>query len=318
MHGGFSPCVKSYPSGIAWEWCIVNSMLFKRKSPLFIFLIPAFAFMTVFLFYPFLVNIYNSLCRITALGAKAGAFVGLANYKTMAADPLIRTSLINTLIMMALTIVFQVGIALVLALLVDSIRKGAQFFRTVYFFPIVISATALGLLFDLMLLYTDGYPGGMVNQLLVALGMHAVDFKSSNLAFITLCIPVLWQYVGFYFVIILAGIGGIPEDVFESAAMDGATGWKKIRYITLPMLYNVLVTCLILSVTGALKVFDLPWTMFPSGIPFNSTYLLGTYMYQQTFEIQSVGYGSAISVLIVALGVVLSQVVNGVFKTRDY
>ncbi len=296
----------------------MNSMLFKRKSPLFIFLIPAFAFMTVFLFYPFLVNIYNSLCRITALGGKAGAFVGLANYKTMVSDPLIRTSLINTLIIMALTVVFQVGIALVLALLVDSIRKGAQIFRTVYFFPIVISATALGLLFDLMLLYTDGYPGGMINQLLVALGMHAVDFKSSSLAFLTLCIPVLWQYVGFYFVIILAGIGGIPEDVFESAAMDGATGLKKIRYITLPMLYNVLVTCLILSVTGALKVFDLPWTMFPSGIPFNSTYLLGTYMYQQTFEIQSVGYGSAISVLIVALGVVLSQLVNGVFKTREY
>lgn len=293
-------------------------MLFKRKAPLLVFLIPAFACMTVFLFYPFLFNIYNSFCRITALGARPSRLVGLANYRQLAADPLIRTSLLNTLILMALTVIFQVGIALILALLVDSIRKGAGFFRTVYFFPIVISATALGLLFDLMLLYTDGSTGGMFNQILAALGQRPVNFKGQNYAFVTMCIPVLWQYVGFYFVIILAGIGGIPEDIFESAALDGATGLKKLRYVTLPMIYNVLVTCLILSITGALKVFDLPWTMFPAGIPFNSTYLLGTYMYQQTFEMQTVGYGSAISVLIVVLGVALSQIANAVFKPRDY
>lgn len=132
-------------------------------------------------------------------------------------------------------------------------------------------------------------------------------------------LPVIWQYVGFYFVILITGLNNIPEDLFEAAALDGADGLKKVRYITLLMLRNVLCTCLVLAITGALKVFDLPWVMFGAGMPENQGWLTGTYMYDQTFNKMNVDYGSTIAVLIVVLGVVLSNIANRVFKpTEDY
>ena len=213
------------------------------------------------------------------------------------------------------TIVFQVGIALVLALLVDSIQVGAQLFRTLYFFPIVISATALGLMFNLIFLYN----GGMVNQLLTNLGVVAdnIDWKDTSHFRFTMLAPVMWQYVGFYFVILVTGLNNIPGDLYEAAALDGCTGLKRVRYITLPMLRNVLCTCLVLAITGALKVFDLPWVMFGAGMPQDQGWLTGTYMYDQTFNRGNVDYGSTIAIFIVVLGVILSNVANRVFKPRN-
>ena len=97
-----------------------------------------------------------------------------------------------------------------------------------------------------------------------------------------------------------------------------ATGWKRVRYITLPLLRNVICTCLILAVTGALKVFDLPWVMMGAGIPLDQSWLTGTYMYNQTFTRGNVDYGSAIAVVIVVLGVLLAQIASRVFKEKEY
>ena len=129
--------------------------LYRKKGPLLVFLLPAFVFLILFLYYPFLQNILNSFSDITGLGS---ASKGLnepwySNYTALFTDPKMRTALWNTVILTGCTVVFQVGIALVLALLVDSIKVGAQLFRTLYFFPIVISATALGLMFNLVFLY---------------------------------------------------------------------------------------------------------------------------------------------------------------------
>lgn len=308
----------------------MSSMIYKKKSPLLFFLIPAFTFLIVYLYYPFLQNIINTFLDIGGLGRAAEGVNDpwYANYQQLFHDPNLRTALINTIILTVFTVVFQVGIALILALLVDSIRVGAKVFRTVYFFPIVISATALGLMFNLIFLYK----GGMVNQLLLNLGVlesevkasgkmvvQWIDWKDENHFLFTMFLPVIWQYVGFYFVILITGLNNIPQDLFEAAALDGASGWKKTRYITLPMLRNVLCTCLVLAITGALKVFDLPWVMFGAGMPQNMGWLTGTYMYDQTFNKMNVDYGSTIAVLIVVLGVVLSNVANRVFKpTEDY
>ena len=308
----------------------MSSMIYKKKTPLLLFLIPAFAFLVVYLYYPFLQNILNTFLRIGGLGRAADGFniPLLENYSRLLTDPDLHTALKNTVLLTVFTVVFQVGIALILALLVDSIRVGAQVFRTVYFFPIVISATALGLMFNLMFLYK----GGMVNQILLKMGVLAsevkpsgktivqwLDWKDENHFLLTMFLPIIWQYVGFYFVILITGLNNIPEELFEAAALDGASGLKKIRYITLPMLRNVLCTCLVLAITGALKVFDLPWVMFGAGMPQNKGWLTGTYMYDQTFNKMNVDYGSTIAVLIVVLGVVLSNVANRVFKpTEDY
>lgn len=291
------------------------AMIYKRKWPAAVFLLPAFVFMVIFLFYPFIRNIIDSFFNVSQLGAPHGAFIGAENYLKIipgleTTDPNMVIAVKNTLLLMACTIVFQVGIALVLALMVDTIQKGSQVFRTLFFFPIVVSATALGLLFNLMLMTR-----GPINQLIESLGGTRIIFKEQY-TFLTMAIPVVWQYVGFYFVILVTGLNNISEDVKEAAEIDGATGFKRIRYITLPLLRNVLVTCLTLSITGALKVFDLPWVMFPPN--FADAYLTGTYMYYQTFQTSNVDYAAAIAVFIVVLGVVLSQLSKLVFREKEY
>ncbi|MCI9644391.1 MAG: sugar ABC transporter permease [Oscillibacter sp.] len=291
--------------------------LYRRKGPLIVFLLPAFLFLILFLYYPFFQNILNSFSGITGLRAPAQGLnePWYANYATLATDPKLRTALGNTVLLTLCTMVFQVGIALILALLVDSIRVGAQLFRTLYFFPIVISATALGLMFNLIFLYN----GGMLNQLLANLGLaaEAIDWKDPRHFLFSMFAPVMWQYVGFYFVILVTGLNNISQNLYEAAALDGCTGWKRVRYVTLPLLRNVLCTCLVLAVTGALKVFDLPWVMFGAGMPQDQGWLTGTYMYDQTFNRGNVDYGSAIAILIVVLGVLFSNIANRVFRPRD-
>ena len=306
----------------------MNSMIYKKKTPLLLFLIPAFLFLAVYLYYPFFQNALNTFTSIGGLGRAAEGWnkPWYENYQRLFTDPYMRTAMKNTLLLIVCTVVFQVGIALILALLVDTIRVGAKFFRVVYFFPIVISATALGLMFNLIFLYK----GGMVNQLLLALNQLPYEVKSNGKIIVewldwkdqahflfTMFMPVLWQNVGFYFVIIVTGLNNISQDIYEAAALDGADGWRRTRYISLPLLRNVLCTCLVLAITGALKVFDLPWVMFGAGMPENQGWLTGTYMYDQTFNKMNVDYGSTIAVVIVVLGVVLSNVANRVFKPSE-
>ena len=296
----------------------MNSMIYKKKGPLAVFLFPALVFMTVFLYYPFLMNVVNSFSNIAGLGTSAEGLNApwYSNYVKVFTDPNMRTAMGNTMLLMLMTIVFQVGIALVLALLVDNIKVGGQFFRTVYFFPIVISATALGLLYNLIFLYD----GGMINQALQGLGIISenIDWKDEAHYLFTMLSPVMWQYVGFYFVIIVTGLNNISPDIYEAAEIDGAGGLKRVRYITLPLLHNVLCTCLVLAITGALKVFDLPWVMMGRGIPMDRSWLTGTYMYEQTFNVGDVDYASTIAIVIVVIGVVVSQIANNVFKEKDY
>ncbi len=293
----------------------MNSNIYKNKKPVFFFLLPAFIFMTIFLYYPFFQNIINSFQSIKGLGSAAKGWNDpwYENYVKMFTDPKMITAIKNTAIMVVCTLVFQVGLALLLAILVDNIRFGNKFFRTVYFLPIVISATALGLLFNLIFLYDKG----MVNQILELFGKKELtDWKDTDHALVTMMIPVIWQYVGFYFVILITGLNGISDEYYEAARVDGATGLQRVRYITLPLLRNVINTCIVLSVTGALKVFDMPWVMFPKGM--SGTWLTGTYMYYQAFNASNVDYSSTIAVFIVALGVILSVVVNKVCKDVDY
>lgn len=295
----------------------MGASIYRNKKPVFFFLFPAFLFMIVYLYYPFLQNIWNSFQNIRQLGSSGDGLLDpwYANYVELFQDEIVRTSIKNTLIMMVVTLLGQVGIAIVLALMVDNIKHGKQFFKTVYFFPIVISATALGLLFNLIFLYDKG----MLNQLLDKLGkIGLTDWKAEGVALATMMLPVMWQYVGFYFVILITGLNNISEDLYEAAKIDGASTIQRVRFISLPLLYNVICTCSVLAVTGALKVFDLPWTMFPKGMPLKSTFLTGTYMYYQTMEAKNVDYGSALAVMIVILGIVLSKVVNAIFKEKDY
>ena len=142
-------------------------MLYRDKRPLLVFLLPALVLMLILLYYPFVENIINSFFEIRSLVSPREEYIGLENYeKFFMKDDMSVLSLKNSLVLMVLTVIFQVGLALVLALLVNSIQRGVQFFRVVYFFPIVISATAIGLMFSLFY----AYDGGMLNQIVTALG----------------------------------------------------------------------------------------------------------------------------------------------------
>lgn len=291
-------------------------MLYRKKWPLIIFLVPSLIFLLVFLYIPFINNIKNSLYDMTTpvlLEGQNWKFIGFDNYKRMLTDPDLRIAIWNSLKMMGLTIVFQVGIAFVLAVMVSHTKRMQQFFRTVYFFPVVISATAIGLIFKLFY----NYNGGMLNQMLELFGKDPVNWLKPTLAFIMVAIPTLWSYVGFYFVIILTGLSDIPEDIYEVASIDGCSKFKQVFYITFPMLRGVLCTCVVLAVTGALKVFDLPWVLVPNGAPQGLTHFLGTYMYQSTFGMNNYDYGSALAVLIVVLGIVVSRVINAAVKPEN-
>ena len=288
-------------------------MIYKNKKIVWMFLFPTMVFVISFLYLPFLVSVFNSLFDIPNLAGIGKTFIGTNNYKELLEDIIIKTAVKNTLIMMMLTVIFEVGFAVVLALLVDSVGKTQKIYRTVFFFPVVISATAIGLMF---ILFYD-YNVGLFNQVLIKLGGEPQLWLDEGKALGMLSLPVIWQYVGFYFVIILTGIAAIPEDIYESAYLEGITGLQKVRYITLPLIKGVIRTCLILVITGSLRVFDLPWTIAPRGIPNQTTYLLGTYQYKTVYEASRIGYGCTIAVFIVLIGVIITTFINKLLKQED-
>ena len=275
--------------------------IYKSKKWLPLFLIPAFLFMAVYLYYPFFMNILNSFQSIRTLGLAAGEWNDpwYTNYVMLFQDAEVWTSLKNTCIMIVVTLVVQVGLALVLALMVDNVRHGTQFFRTVYFFPIVISATALGLLFNLIVLYDKG----MLNQFLELFGKTTLtDWKDESHALMTMMLPVAWQYVGFYFVIIETGLNIIPEELYESARVDGANPFVTFFKITLPYMLFVTTPYLITSFTGNINNFNVIY-LTSTGLPravgstAGDTDLLITWLYKLTIDNQYYDVGAVIGIM---------------------
>ncbi len=287
-------------------------MLYRKKGILGILLLPTVVLIIGLLYIPFMSNIVNSVYNMKSFIDPNKTFIGLENYRYVFKDPNMKIAFSNTFRIMGYTVFFQVGIALLLALLVSNIKTGAGFFRVVYFFPIVISATALGLMFSLF--YEYNY--GMLNQFMVFLGRDKVPWLK-DYSFTMLTIPVIWQYVGFYFVLLVTGISGIPGEVLEASEIDGASKLQQVRYITIPLIRSTLNVCTILALTGALKVFDLLWVIAPKGAPGGKTHVLGTYMYDMTFEAGNIDYGATIAIMLVILGIAVSQITNFVLKERE-
>lgn len=288
-------------------------MIYKDKKIIWIFLLPTIVLVSLFLYIPFFASIWNSLFNITDMAGINKTWVGLDNYVELFRDPIAHTSFKNTFIIMALTIIFELGLGFLLAILVDTVRRGKKIYQTVFFFPVVISATAIGLMFTLFY----NLDMGLFNQVLKGMGFEPIYWLEEGRALYSIATPIVWQYVGFYFVIFLTGIAGIPEDIYESAYLDGINGWKKVLYITIPLLKGVIKSSLILVITGTLKIFDLAWIIAPRGAPFETTYLFGTYQYKTVYEAWRIGYGCTIAVVIVVLGMIISLVVNKLLKAEE-
>ena len=283
-------------------------MNFKDTRYLVLFLAPTVILLFAFLLYPLIQSVYYSFTDWYNFSNKK-TFIGLDNYRQLAEDPVVGIALRNTLILTVGAIVLQAGRGLVLALLTDSVKRGFKFFRTVYFFPIVISGTAIGLMFSIMY----NYDYGLLNAIMRTLGLPEQVWLTEHSSIYLVLIPILWQYVGFYFVIFLTGISKIPEDIYESAQLDGITGIQKALKITIPLLRDVIASCLTLATAGALKVFDVVYIVTKGG-PMNSSELLSTYMYDKAFNGQNVGYASTIVIAMMLLGILITVLLNKAVK----
>ena len=277
-------------------------MILKNKKYAILFLAPALTLIMIFLFNPLIQTFYFSFTSWRSFLIKK-PFIGLANYSRLIHDPVVGIAIKNTLLLIILCIIFEIGFALLLAMLMDGIKRGFKIYRTVFFFPVVVSGSAIGLLFSL----TYQYDAGLLNNIVGVFGMSKAVWLTEKSSALLSMIPYIWQMTGFYFVIFMTALTKIPSDIYESASLDGATGMTKSIYITLPLIRDVIFTTIALVITSAIKVFDIIFTITRGG-PLDSSQVLSTYIYQSAFQSNNQGYGCALSILMVAIGICLTVI----------
>jgi ABC-type sugar transport system permease subunit len=212
----------------------------------------------------------------------------------------------------------KVGLALLLALLLNHSLKGISVFRGIFFTPVVISFVAVGILWQRI--YDPNI--GLLDGLLQTLGlMHTpIDWLGNpNLSLFSIILVDIWKWTGYHTVIYLAGLQIISRDFYESADIDGATAWQKLRYITLPQLRQMTIINITIACMGAFSVFDLVYIMTNGG-PYQSTSVLLTYMYNITFASSNsnFGYGTTVAYLlfVIILAISIVQIKN--MNAKDY
>lgn len=278
------------------------------RKYIFMFLLPSAVLMAVFLYYPFFKSLYLSFYRTKGFFDKK--FIGWDNYGRLFSDKLLGAATLHTLEIMLFVILFQVGIALILAVLVESISRLQNFYRSVFFFPVVISGTAISLLF--VLFYN--YNFGLLNGILANFGIEKVLWLSESNALTAVSIPTVWHYVGFYFILFLTAMSKIPSDYYEAARLEGINAFKRTTMLTIPLIMSDIKVVITLAITGTLKVFEFVWVI-TSGQ--NGTEVLGTYMYKKAMVDQNFGYGSTIAIYMVVFGVLLALLANRLLKREE-
>ncbi|QNA93557.1 MULTISPECIES: carbohydrate ABC transporter permease [unclassified Microbacterium] len=232
-------------------------------------------------------------------------FVGFDNFARLIGDSEVHAALLFTLKYAVVVTIGQVLLGYLLSLLyVFALKRASGIVRTLVFFPVVMPTVAVALLFQQ--LFSIAPTEGVVNSVLSGLGGVPVDwFGDGGSAFIVIAIMDIWRSMGFYGVLLYAGLIDIPEDVLESARLDGASGWKLVRHIVLPLSAPVLVSSLIFSINGTLKVFDSVLALTNGG-PGTSTSPLTISMFDNAFTYGNYGYGSTIAMLLTIICLVVT------------
>lgn len=287
--------------------------LLKKPWIIAIGVIPA---LTIYLFFnviPIFISFYYS--TMSWNGFSEMQFIGLANFKEVLQDSVFWDSVINNILVVLASVFGQIPIALALALLLNRKIKGAKFFRTIGFMPVVISTVVISITWRMI--YNSEY--GMINNLLEAVGLGFLQqnwLGDPTWAMIAVCITIIWQYVGLYFIIFLSALQTVPNEILEAAELDGASEWKKTIHVVLPSIWNIILISIVLCISGSLKTFDLIFVM-TSGGPANATEVMATYMYDKTFEGLRYGYGSAISVLIFVFSITLILITTALLRRKE-
>ncbi|MGG3470377.1 sugar ABC transporter permease [Neobacillus pocheonensis] len=278
----------------------------KRRAAIFIGLLPALLIYVVFAIYPILQSFYYSFMDWN--GFNEMKFVGLQNFQNLFDDPLFWRSIKNNMFVVVASVLGQVPIALFIALLLNRKLKGIKIFRTIGFMPVVLSTVVVSLTWNLIYNTKDG----LINELLRAVGLDALAqnwLGDTKWSMISVCITVIWQFVGLYLIIFLAALQNVPEEVLEAARMDGASEWTTTWKITVPMIWDTIIVAIILCISGSLRTFDLIYVMTHGG-PSHSTEVMALYMFNKTFTNLQYGYGSAVSVVIFFFSLLLIFIVK--------
>lgn len=276
----------------------MNTHRMKRVMLPYLLLLPAVAFMLLFVYVPVVQNIYYSLFRWSTIdpGMK---FIGLDNYVRMFSDKIMPIALRNNTLYATISVVFQVGLAMVLAAFLESRiirpRWGAAF-RNTLFLPSVLAVTVVGLTWGLIFSPNSG----LLNQLLRGVGLdfltHAWLGEESTAIFAIIGVSQ-WQWVGYCMILFIVAIQAIPEELYEAARIDGASGIQQFFNITVPMVRETILVLTTITVIGGFKVFDIVWVMTAGG-PNNASNTLGGYLYRVGFRNDEMGYASALATVL--------------------
>ena len=267
-----------------------------------LFMVPAMALYAVFVLFPIVQAARFSLYDWNGL-EPLDQFVGLANFQRALTDPVFLGAVSHNAFIVVMSLAVQIPFALGLALMLNRRFPGRTVLRLVFFAPYVIAEVITAIVWSLLL-----QPNGLADRGLEAIGLGALYqpwLADPDTVLIALFLIITWKYFGFHMILMLAGLQGIPRELDEAAAIDGASRWQATRYITLPLLGPTLRVSIFLSIIGALQIFDLVWVTTRGG-PVNASNTMAVYMFDRGFVRFQFGYGSAVAVILFLICFVLA------------
>jgi multiple sugar transport system permease protein len=222
---------------------------------------------------------------------------GVSHYKALGGDELFRAGVKNTVIFTVFAVAGQMVLGFALALLTSRVTRGRVIYRTIFILPILIPGIVIGAIWKLM--FQPDF--GLINQIFGLVGLGPFEWlKSASTALMSVIIVDIWHWTPFCFLLFLAGLESLPQDVYEAAEIDGATAWQELTYVTLPLMLPTILVTLAFRIVVAFKVFDEVY-LLTSGGPGTSTEVVSFTIYQRFFTEDRVGYGSAMSVAVIFL-----------------
>jgi putative chitobiose transport system permease protein len=276
----------------------------------FLFLIPGVIILGAFIFYPMLNAIWLSFTNYNIV--TEAEFIGLENYKELFSDVLFWKVLGQTLLYLIIVVPALVILPIFLAILVNQQVKGIGFFRSAYYVPVVTSMVVVGIAWKWV--YADK---GILNYILESVGLISDPVNwltSTSTSIFAVMVVTVWKGLGYYMVIYLAGLQSISDDLYEAADIDGASKWKQIWHITIPLLMPSIMIVTIMSSISAMKVFEEIYVMTGGG-PLNSSKTLVFYIYEEAFDKLQMGYASATGVILFIITLIFS-VINIKFMSK--
>jgi len=289
---------------------------FQDKLTIALFLLPALVLFSIFLVYPISKSVYYSLFRWKGFGPVVD-FIGLNNFKRIMTDWIFLKAIGNGLLIVVLSLTTQLPLSLALALMVGRNLRGRAFFRTILFMPYVLSEVITGIIW--MILYNPDPKRGFINAILTLIpGLKAHPWLAdTRTVLLAIFVVVTWKYFGFHMLLYLAALQNIPPEVEEAALIDGVNKRQMTTYITIPLISNTIRTTVYLSVLGSLQLFALVWIMTKGG-PVNASEVMATYMYRFSFVRYELGYGSAVTVVMLLISLVFSLAYLRLVRQKDY